>query len=380
MDSWSRVQIFHSGDEYFKSLIESLRHAKKSISIEIYIFALDRLTKQILNELAFARTRGCTVKLVVDGFGSYAEIPELQKICTHHGIEMRVFHPMPYFKSLASKWPNLKEFRIGGFLRRMNRRNHRKIIIIDEEKAYLGSLNFTEVHCAQYVGTKAWRDTGVCVEGPPVKQLVIATKITYLRTIYKGILTWVGRWRIPSSTSFSSALQLNTTQKMRRALYRDLLHLIDQADHRIYITTAYFLPKRKLLKALIRAADRGVDVKLILPGKSDVRLVKWAAFNLMHFLINSKIPIYEYQKYILHAKTMIVDNQAYIGSFNLNHRSLLHDLEVIARFEDDQTLHNMLVQWAIDISHCRSVSEREFNSSWLTRGFYKIAFRLRYML
>ncbi|HWU45052.1 MAG TPA: phosphatidylserine/phosphatidylglycerophosphate/cardiolipin synthase family protein [Bdellovibrio sp.] len=379
MDSWTRVQIFHSGDEYFQSLIENIRYAKKSITIEIYIFALDRLTRNLLNELAYARSRGCAVKLMVDGFGSYNEIPELTRICRDQGIELRVFHPMPYFKSLVNRWPRLSDIKLTSFLSRMNRRNHRKIVIIDDKAAYLGSLNFVEIHCAKYVGARAWRDTGVRVEGPAIKQLIIATQITYLRTIYRGILTWVGRWRVPNS-SFSTALQLNTTQKMRRALYRDLLRLLSQANKRIYITTAYFLPKRKLLRALIKAADRGVDVRLLLPGKSDVPLVKWAAVNILRFLVQSRIPIHEYQGSILHAKTMIVDDTAYIGSFNLNHRSLLHDLEVIARFEDAESLENMLTQWQKDLTHARVISERDFNSSWLTRWIYKVAFRLRYML
>lgn len=379
MDSWSRVDIFHSGDDYFESVIADIRQAKKSIFIEGYIFATDQLTKSLLNELGFARSRGCGVKIVVDGFGSYNYIPELTKICNQYGIELRVFHPLPYFRSLASRWPKWNDIKIAAFLSRMNRRNHRKIILIDEKAAYLGSLNFIQVHCAKYVGPLAWRDTGVRVEGVAVKTLVIATQITYLRTIYRGILTWVGRWRVPKST-FSSALQLNTTQKMRRALYRDLLRLLSHAENRIYITTAYFLPKRSLLKALIKASERGVDVKLILPGKSDVPLVKWAAFNLVRFLLHSRMPIYEYQKTILHAKTMIVDDQVYIGSFNLNHRSLLHDLEVIARFKDPESLRNMMTQWQEDIANSRSVKEVDFNSSWLSRWFYKIAFRLRYML
>lgn len=379
MDSWSRVQIFHSGDAYFQSMLEDIRQARKSVTIEGYIFATDRLTRALLDELAYARSRGCSIKLIVDGFGSYNYIPELTRLCQNYGIELRVFHPMPYFRSLTGKWPRLTEIRLTKFLSRMNRRNHRKIVIIDEKVSYLGSLNFIEVHCAKYVGSRAWRDTGVRVEGPAVRQLVIASQITYLRTIYRGILNWVGRWRVPSS-SFSTALQLNTTQKMRRALYRDLLRLLNRAEDRIYITTAYFLPKRKLLKALVKAADKGVDVKLLLPGKSDVPLVKWAAFNLVRILLHSRMPIYEYQGSILHAKTMIVDDTVYIGSFNLNHRSLLHDLEVIARFEDHDSLQNMLTQWNTDLANARTVTETDFTSSWLSRWIYKIAFRLRYML
>lgn len=379
MDSWTQVQIFHSGDDYFESLMKDIRATKKTITLESYIFAVDRLTQDLLKELEQARLRGCSVKLIVDGFGSYNYIPELTKLCNRYGFEVRVFHPLPYFTTLTRKWSRFGEFNFALFFRRMNRRNHRKTVILDEQVAYLGSLNFIDVHSAKYVGAKAWRDTGVRVEGPPVKQLVLATQITYLRTIYRGILTWVGRWKMPNA-SFAAALQLNTTQKMRRALYRDLLLLLGQAEKRIYITTAYFLPKRSLLKALLKAANRGVDVKLILPGKSDTLLVRWAAFSLVRFLLHNRVPIFEYQKSILHAKTMLVDDKVYIGSFNLNHRSLLHDLEVIARFQDPTSVQNILQQWELDLKNSRPVTAADFSSSWFSRWFYKIVFRLRYML
>lgn len=379
MEAWTKIQLFHSGDDYFSSLMGRIRLAKKSITIEGYIFAVDRLTRPLLAELAAARNRGCSVKIIVDGFGSYNYIPELRKICEEFGIELRIFHPLPYLTRFFSHWRQVSGLNPRLFFRRLNRRNHRKIVLIDELGAYLGSLNFIELHCAQIMGKKAWRDTGIYVEGPAIKHIILAVQITYLRTVYKGILTWVSRWMLPKS-SFSSAIQLNTTQKMRRLLYRDLLRLIGHSEHRVYITTAYFLPKRKLLKALIEAANRGVDVKLILPGKSDVPLVKWAAFYIVRLLILSRIPIYEYQGSVLHAKTMIVDDTAYVGSFNLNHRSLLHDLEVIARLDDKNSIENMLDQWALDLSNSMSLAEKDFNSTWFSQWFYKVAFLFRYML
>ena len=167
---------------------------------------------------------------------------------------------------------------------------------------------------------------------------------------------------------------------MRRFLYKGMLRKISQADHRVYITTAYFLPKRSVLKALIKAAERGVDVKILLPGKTDVPFVKWAAFFLVQFLLQKKIPIFEYQKSILHAKTMIIDDEVYVGSFNLNYRSLFHDLEVLVRLDDRNSLNEMTTQWEEDLRNSRQVSEKDFGSSWIARLIYRIAFRLRYML
>lgn len=380
MESWSQIQIFHSGDDYFHSLIKDIRQAQRSVTIESYIFSDDKLTKTLLYELTNARQRGCTIKLVVDGFGSYSSIPYLDRFCTENGLDFRIFHPLPY-PLLWAQQLLLRYSLKGAFIfKRINRRTHRKIAIIDEKRAYLGSFNFTQEHCESLVGPHAWRDTGVWVEGPPVRRLVLAFQISYLRTFMEGILNWVTRWRIKEDPAHSP-LRLNTTQNMRRKLYRDLLRRLNRAQSRIYLTTAYFLPRRSLLAALLKASRRGVDVQLLIPGKSDVPMVKWAAFYIVRFLLQKRIPIFEYQKSILHAKTMIIDNEVFIGSFNLNHRSILHDLEVEVILKDPASLENLLHQWHQDLSNSKPASEKDFGvPPWFMRILYRIAFRLRYML
>lgn len=380
MESWSYARIFHSGDDYYHSLVQDIRNAQHSITIESYIFTIDKLTGTILDELSAARGRGCSVKIIVDGFGSYTDIPHLDTQCKMRGIEMRVFHPFPYPLFLARKKSSQFSNSLGFFLKHFNRRNHRKITIIDEKRAYLGSLNFTQDHCESLVGPKAWRDTGVCIEGPQIRHLVLDFKISYMRTYIKGLFTWGGQWRKNFSPS-RSLVRLNTTQRMRRRLYKDLLSRINNAESRIYLTTAYFLPKRSLLRALLRAAHRGLDIRIMIPGKSDVPMVKWAAFNIMRFLIKKGIPIFEYQPTILHAKTMIIDNEVFIGSFNMNHRSLMHDLEVEVLLKDSASLHNMLHQWQVDLENSKQLSSKELSApSFLFRILHNIAFRLRYML
>jgi cardiolipin synthase len=156
---------------------------------------------------------------------------------------------------------------------------------------------------------------------------------------------------------------------------------LSTAQSRIYVTTAYFLPKRSLLRAFLKAARRGVDVQILIPGKSDVPMVKWAAFSMVRFLLQKQITMYEYQKSILHAKTMIIDDVVFIGSFNLNHRSILHDLEVEAVLKDPESLQSMLDQWHKDIQESKRVGERDFHRpSWWLRPLYRLAFRLRYLL
>ena len=380
MESWDKVRLFYTGDEFFQSLIADIRNATRSVTIECYIFSYDPLTAEILKELKLARERGCTIKIVVDGFGSYYSIPQLDQVCEEYGIELRVFHPFPYPLQIARNLFKKKATNRPFFMKRMNRRNHRKIAIIDEKRAYLGSFNFAQEHCAKYVGSQAWRDTGVYVEGSPVRWMVLSFQLTYLRTFMKGLLNWVDRWKMRTDLAHGP-LRLNTTQKMRRELYQDLLRRISRSQSRIYVTTAYFLPKRSLLRALLKAARRGVDVQILTPGKSDVPAVKWAAFYIVRFLLRKRVQILEYQKSILHAKTMIIDNDTLVGSFNLNHRSILHDLEVEVVLNDPASLASMLKQWHTDLHHSRPISEKDLSApSWIARIVYSIAFRLRYML
>ena len=380
MESWSQSRIFHSGDAFFASMLEDIHAARDSITIESYIFSYDRLTTQVLAALSQARARGCRVRIVVDGFGSYYSIPSLDRFCLEHGIELRVFHPLPdpllWLRQLFTKHALHRSF----FVQNLNRRTHRKICILDEKRAYLGSFNFTQEHCESLMGPAAWRDTGVWVEGPALKRLVLAFQITYLRTSMHGIANWIGRWK-PPRDNFEKILRLNTTKKMRQALFRDLVRRISTAEKRVYITTAYFLPKRSILRALLKSSARGVDVRLLIPGPSDVPMVKWAAYPILRFLALKSLPIYEYQKSILHAKTMILDDEVFIGSFNLNHRSFLHDLEVEVVLKDPQSLTNMTSQWDLDLQHSKLLTKRDIqHPSWLFRKLYGLAFRLRYML
>lgn len=380
MESWSDVRIFYSGDEYFESMLQDIRKATKSITIESYIFAIDPLTLNILDALGDARARGVSVKIVVDGIGAYYNIRELDRLCSRKGIELRVFHPLPYPLLWARDVFAKHSLNSSLFYKSLNRRTHRKVAIIDEKRAYLGSMNFTQDHSERYRGELAWRDTGVWVEGPPLRALVLAFQISYLRTYVKGLTQWIGRWKLRQEP-FEHILRLNTTQASRRRLYRDLLVRLRTAKSRIYITTAYFVPKRSLLRAFLKASQRGVDVQILTPGKSDVPVVKWAAFYMVRFLLQKDVTMYEYQKTILHAKTMIIDDEVFIGSFNLNHRSILHDLEVEVVLKDPASLQSMLEQWSKDIQNSRRVGERDFDRPfWLLRPLYKLAFRLRYLL
>lgn len=380
--SWTRHQFFHSGDAYFAEMLRQIRVAKKKIQIETYIFEYDSLTRVLLEELKQASARGCTVQLLLDGFGSYYWQETVSEWCRKAHIDLRIFKPLPRGLMSFRRLMLVFRLRLIGWMRGMNRRNHRKVALFDDHTAILGSFNMTQVHSEKIMGQKAWRDSAVLVEGPSVRDLHWAFSVAWTqsrRGHWRRFVFPLRRQRVYDPRS--SDVRLNVSTRDRLSLARELARRLKRAERRIRIETAYFLPTRWLLNALLKASRRGVQVEVILPGVSDVPLVKWAAAEITSRLIAEKVRVFEYQPSILHAKFMIIDDWAALGSLNMNHRSLIHDLEVEAVFNDSTAVSELNFQWERDRDVCRPVSIEEFRrSSRLWRWLARLAFRLRYLL
>jgi cardiolipin synthase len=369
--TWDETKLYHRGDEFFAELISCIRHAKTSVTLESYIFELDPLSDILLVELQLAVWRGCDVRLLVDGVGSYFWVETLTRRCAQEKIRFRVYHPVP----TLLQWSR-------SLFARTNRRNHRKTLIVDGQVAMLGSFNITRVHSEKIMGPHTWRDSGVRVKGPALESLAAAFDLAwnFSKNIPRFSLdsSWV-KDKMLLIVQWQELLRLNANDRIRRFLYRDLIRRIRFARNRVYITTAYFLPKRALMKALSKAAQRGVDVRIITPGPTDLPFVKWAAHQIPHKLQKAGVKMFEYQPRILHAKYMLIDDWASIGSFNLNHRSLLHDLEVEAVLTDAESLGNLKHQFAEDLSQSKALDRALYEQSpWWWRWITKTLFKLRY--
>jgi len=380
--TWDQIQFFHSGDEFFTELISSIRRAEKSISLEFYIFEIDDLTDLLLTELQLAVLRGCEVRLLVDGVGSLFYLEALQKRCVREGVQFRTYRPLPSFLQWLVRIPDVLFSRAPSTFRRINRRNHRKTVVIDNIYALIGSFNMSRVHFEKLSGPTTWRDSAVKVKGHATESLAAAFELAWVFS-HKSPLTPslvnFQRGKVQTVLQGHELLRLNVNDKLRRHLYKDLCRRISKAQNRVYVVTAYFLPKRAVLRALAKAAKRGVEVKIIIPGPSDVPLVKWAAYELPYKLQKQGVQLYEYQKRVLHAKYMVIDNWCSLGSFNLNHRSILHDLEVEAVLTDAESISNITQQFSKDIQASTPFEAKSFEktSLWF-HWFAKTLFKLRY--
>lgn len=379
---WSSLQLYQDGDSYFNDLLLDLGRAQKSITIEVYIFELDSFTRTLLEELEKARKRGCHVHLLVDGFGSYFWLKALEQEVSRRNLNLRIFRPLPRRIAWFRQFFIPYFFQMIRVIRKLNQRNHRKVVIIDQEIAYLGSLNMTQVHSSKMMGDGVWKDTGVRLTGGSLSDLHRAFWIAWNRAprmSLRGLLR-----RRPRDRAYQpsvSLVRLNSTTWARYWLYRDLLRRIRKAQTRIWIETAYFLPKRSLLRALQKAARRGVNVEIIVPSRTDVPVIKWAAAELLRTLSESGVQIHEFIPQVLHSKFFLIDEWGTVGSHNWNHRSFLHDLEVEAVLNQEIWVKKLAADWLLDRQQslrltAEDLRPKNFLKAWL--GL--LAFRLRYLL
>jgi cardiolipin synthase len=318
-------ELFNSASAYFDSMIEDISKAKKCIDLEVYIFGMGKVGQKFRTALCQAAARGVQVRVHVDGAGtpwwgrSFAS--EMEK----SGVQTRVFHPFPWqlwnWSRSKVKASSLIKFIYLCFT--ANSRNHRKVVLIDHDTAYLGSINITLQHLSREEGGQGWRDIAIRLKGAkPVAQLREAFEIAWSHQTIKERITHVF-----TMIKSQPLIRLNHNRHRRRVLYKQLLWQIQDAHERIWITNAYFIPDSRFLKYLKHAASRGVDVRMLLPSKSDVPFMPWASAVFYDSLLKAGVRIFEYLPGVLHAKTFIVDDWMLLGSSNLNQRSLKHDLE-----------------------------------------------------
>ncbi|MCB0385680.1 MAG: hypothetical protein KDD43_09825, partial [Bdellovibrionales bacterium] len=277
-----------------------------------------------------------------DGIGTPNWVNKQLDTLPERGIETRVYHPVPrpfsrfWWILFPGFWRTLR------FFLAANRRNHKKVFIVDDKVAFVGGVNVSEANLE-------WRDSGVRVEGEGVNLLVEAFEENWERGFFYGRKVLAGLIRHKKrSRVLSPWIHLNHTLTLRRQRMRDLIKRFDRATERIWVANPYWVPGPSLVRAFIGAARRGVDVRLCYPQKTDVKFTRWVNELLLGPLIPFGVKLFVYQRGFLHAKALIVDQWGKVGSSNLNARSLYHDLEadvVLSKRENlsklsDWFLHN----------------------------------------
>ncbi|MEI6349523.1 MAG: phosphatidylserine/phosphatidylglycerophosphate/cardiolipin synthase family protein [Verrucomicrobiota bacterium] len=339
------------------AMLAAIGEATVSIALETYIFTPGPLGTRFLNALVAARQRGVRVQVLVDALGSIGLISGFWAPLIRAGGEFR------WFSAFSTS-------------QRYGRRNHRKLLIIDSRIAFIGGFNIGEVYYGDGV-SQGWRDLGMELQGPVV-EILAASFVTLFAKANSRPALFPQLLPMPESTIAGPnwTLLLSEPGRGHRALKRSLIRDLARA-RRVRMICAYFLPPWRLRRAMMRAARRGAEVQLILAGLTDVPVSKLASSSLYGKLMRAGIQIFEYQPQILHAKLVLIDDVVYVGSANLDTRSLNINYELTVRLNDLEAAKEAREIFESDLAHCR----RLHPAVWRTRGMWtRLLERVAYLL
>lgn len=343
----NEVEVYVRGEDAFTAMRQAVCAARREILLESYIYKDDATGHAFLEDLAAAAARGVRVKVLADALGSIATRREFWCEMERRGIESRLFHPL--FKQL---W--YQPFR-----------DHRKILVVDGEVAFTGGMNIGEEYGSAFgilsQPGKAWRDTHLRVAGPTAWEMAVVFSESWLRA-EGSPLELEPLDAQQAEAPGSRILVLDSRPKRGQAESAAALAAIVGAARRtVWITNAYFAPGWAGVRILNRAARRGVDVRLLLPGVTDVPIVRHAGHGYFSRLLRHGVRIFEYQPSILHAKALVADGYvSVVGSTNLDFRSFLFNAESDLLVLCDKTARRLEEAFATDLENAVEIRRSEW--------------------
>jgi cardiolipin synthase len=343
----NRVALLKDGHQTFPAMMEAARQARSTLCIETYILRDDAVGNQLASILIERAYAGVEVNLMYDGWGADVSDAYVTRLRLA-GVRVLCFQPVRLWS------------RIGRVVGRLRRRDHRKAMIIDGRVAFTGGLNLSNDYASVEDGGHGWRDTHVRVEGPAAVHLLAMFLETWRR--HRGPKVDAPRYPTPPAPSAPDDTVRfigNEFARDRKDIRVAYVKAFSQAARSIRLTNSYFMPPARVLRGLMRAARRGVEVTLILAGSTDVPLVLLATRGLYAKLLRSGIRIFEWQGRVLHAKTAVVDRAwSTVGSANLDMLSLRQNLEVNAVVRDQRFAEAMERLFDEDLRQCVQITRR----------------------
>ena len=352
----NEVEVFTDGRSKFDALIEDIKAARHSVNLQYYIFEDDKIGGEIANLLIEKARQGVKVRVIYDHVGSWHVKNKFFKRMREEGIEAH-----PFFKV---SFPQLGT--------RINWRNHRKICIIDRQVGYIGGMNIADRYIDGGKKFDLWRDTHVRVKGPIVDALQYSFAVDWnfmgggliedeldnlpVHTAHANAERTVGNVGVQMLTSGPTSQWSNIALSFQKA--------IATAARRVYIQTPYFLPTEGLLKALQAAALAHVDVRVMIPDRSDSRMLTHASDSYISECMRAGIKFYRYKAGMLHSKMLLVDDEfVSIGSTNFDFRSFDYNFEANLFFFSKELSEQMLEVFRNDLKQ----SERITPAKWRRR-------------
>ena len=340
-----QLQWLYMGQEIFPTLLAAIGAAQKSVQLETYIYNDGQLGRRFLEALLAAARRGVRVRVLVDAAGSWFLPNDFFNLLLASGAEVRRFNPL--------------------HLWRFGVRDHRKLVVCDASTVFIGGFNVSDEYDGDGV-THGWCELGLRVENPTLAQQLgdsfdeLFALADFRRKPLMRLLGFKKK-RKPNPNAPGEVLLTRPgrgASPFQAALARDLSTARD-----VRIVSAYFLPTRRVRRDLLRVVHRGGRVQLLLAGQSDVLLSQMAARSLYPRLLKAGLEIYEYQPQVLHAKLIITDHIAYVGSSNLDIRSLNLNYELMLRFADKNVGAQAEEIFARTLKHSKKIELSQWRKS-----------------
>ncbi|MDR3568467.1 MAG: phospholipase D-like domain-containing protein [Syntrophobacteraceae bacterium] len=357
--SGNRVILLPDRPTAYTAMFKEIRNAKKNIDIETYTLSADRAGYFLANLLLQKAAQGVHVNIIYDSIGSIATPPSFFQRLTTGGIAVLPFNPINPLSVLpfAGRWS-------------LVHRDHRKLAIVDGITAFIGSANISDI-CAETAGPLPgtagkelpWRDTDVEIKGPVVARFQKLFLDTWKKELGPPIVENSG-FLPPAPEGDDLVMAVGSTWgEKNRDNYLAYLAAISSARHSIHLTCSYFVPDRQLREALAVAALRGVDVKIILPHRSDSRLALYGGRSYYGRLLKSGVKLYERTGVLLHAKTAVIDGVwSTIGSTNLDFWSILRNNELNAVILSRSFAEKMDTLFTKELAKSKKITVKKWES------------------
>lgn len=346
----NRVAVYNDGDAAFTAILLAIASARRQVWFEVYILEPDALGQRVIEALAEAARRGCEVILLYDSFGSPRIGDSFLAPLRAAGGRAVAFNPVWTWRPRLP--PHI--------------RDHRKIVIVDGEVAFCGGMNVTADYAGLRLGTGRFRDTVARIEGPASRDLAAVLARSLEETTGEKIQPSIDPTPRPDGV-YVQVLASNARRNLR-SIQRAFRQALQRASLRCYLTTPYFVPPSRLKRALFRAARRGVDVRVLTAGESDVPTVRAASEHLYGRYLQHGVRVYEMFGKTLHAKTATVDGLwAMVGSFNLDRWSDRRNLEVSVTVLDPVVAREMEEHFRADLAQSREVTLE----TWKRRSLWR---------
>lgn len=335
------VELLVDGEQYFPAMLTAIRQATTSIVLEMYLFESGTVANEFITALCGAASRRVAVRLLLDGFGSLKLLDADRRRIVDAGIQLKFYNPLRFEKLLK----NIA-------------RDHRKLLVVDEELAFVGGAGITDEFDPPLDHSKMWRETMSSIRGPVVRDWQILFEQVWGESVSAAI---------PTRAGANGKMRARVTVgrgRLNRNLYHSLLRRINRSSETLWICTAYFQPSRRLRRAIQRAAARKVDIRLLLPGpETDHPRVRVAGRRFYTRLLKSGVRIFEFQNRVLHSKTVLCDQWVSIGSSNFDSWNLRWNLEANQEVEDHDFCKHTVEMFENDFRQCVEIS----CDAWLAR-------------